>query len=115
VHRPRGLAACGLRMMRPDRGIDTRRIWGPLVLTLVKAGSTLSVHSPLVLTQAALWWRQVLVLDEADKLFELGKVGPEAEKSFLGQIDEIIAACTHAKVTATVASLPVVPLQGDGE
>lgn len=45
---------------------------------------------------------QVVVLDEADKLFELGKEAADAadaaDKSFLGQVDEILAACSHPKV-----------------
>jgi ATP-dependent RNA helicase DDX52/ROK1 len=42
----------------------------------------------------------VVVLDEADKLFELGREGAEGntDKSFLGQIDEILAACSHKQV-----------------
>lgn len=52
------------------------------------------------------------MLDEADKLFELGKEGKgvkagdasnasgiNADKSFLGQVDEILAACSHPKVS----------------
>lgn len=55
-----------------------------------------------------------MVLDEADKLFELGKESttstPAAasaedaatDKSFLGQVDEILAACSHPKVRTRV-------------
>lgn len=57
---------------------------------------------------------QVVVLDEADKLFELGKEkgakagdasnadAMNADKSFLGQVDEILAACAHPKVSQSV-------------
>lgn len=47
------------------------------------------------------------MLDEADKLFEVGKESAAAataatdeatDKSFLGQVDEILAACSHPKV-----------------
>jgi hypothetical protein len=45
-------------------------------------------------------------MDEADKLFELGKEGADdsADKSFLGQIDEILAACSHKKVPSSILS-----------
>ena len=55
------------------------------------------------------------MLDEADKLFELGKEskgaggdasnanGINADKSFLGQVDEILAACSHPKVSQSVS------------
>ena len=36
---------------------------------------------------------QFIVLDEADKLFEMGRQGKELETTFLGQIDEILSAC----------------------
>lgn len=70
---------------------------------------------------------QVVVLDEADKLFELGKESHAAaaannndssssnnnnsssadDKSFLGQVDEILAACSHPKVYTVAAPLGI--------
>lgn len=42
---------------------------------------------------------QTVVLDEADKLFELGKEGKlEQDAAFLGQVDEILGECNHPQV-----------------
>jgi len=40
----------------------------------------------------------MVVLDEADKLFEVGKDSADTDRTFLGQIDEVLVACSHAKV-----------------
>ena len=64
-----------------------------------------------------------VVLDEADKLFELGKQKrkkrekeeeeeeekEEDDKSFLGQVDELLAACTHPHIQRALFSATLPP------
>ncbi len=66
---------------------------------------------------------QVVVLDEADKLFELGKAaahpatqaatdqaaGAGDDKGFLGQVDEVLAACSHPRVQRALFSATLPP------
>ncbi|GAB5033300.1 rna dead-box type [Nannochloropsis oceanica] len=62
-----------------------------------------------------------VVLDEADKLLELGREGRRDEeghvlqpdKSFLGQVDEILAACSHPQVQRALFSATLPPLIED--
>lgn len=41
---------------------------------------------------------EMVVLDEADKLFDAGVVGGSSDKAFVGQVDEVLAACSNEQV-----------------
>jgi ATP-dependent RNA helicase DDX52/ROK1 len=93
----------------------------------VFSGYDLLVATPMRLLQALREGKvdlrrvRAVILDEADKLFELGREGKkntageslEPDKSFLGQVDEILAACTYPEVQRALFSATLPPLIHD--
>ncbi|CAN0020632.1 unnamed protein product, partial [Sphacelaria rigidula] len=50
---------------------------------------------------------KMVVLDEADKLFDAGTASGGTDKAFVGQVDEILAACSHRDVQRTLFSATI--------
>ncbi|CAM9435103.1 unnamed protein product [Scytosiphon promiscuus] len=50
---------------------------------------------------------EMVVLDEADKLFDAGSAGCSSDKAFVGQVDEILAACSHQNVQRALFSATI--------
>ncbi len=50
---------------------------------------------------------EMLILDEADKLFDAGAAGGGSDKTFVGQVDEILAACSNAQVQRALFSATI--------
>eukprot|EP00752_Nemacystus_decipiens_P009886 g8819.t1 len=50
---------------------------------------------------------EMVVLDEADKLFDAGDVGGNSDKAFVGQIDEVLAACSNEQVHLALFSATI--------
>lgn len=50
---------------------------------------------------------KMVVLDEADKLFETDIAGGGSDKAFVGQVDEVLAACSHRDVQRALFSATI--------
>lgn len=50
---------------------------------------------------------EMVVLDEADKLFDAGAASGGSDKAFIGQVDEVLAACSHQQVQRALFSATV--------
>lgn len=50
---------------------------------------------------------RMIVLDEADKLFDAGSTGGGSDKAFVGQVDEVLAACSHQDVQRALFSATI--------
>lgn len=50
---------------------------------------------------------EIVVLDEADKLFDAGTVGGNSDKAFVGQVDEVLAACSNERVQRALFSATI--------
>lgn len=50
---------------------------------------------------------KMVVLDEADKLFDAGTASGGTDEAFVGQVDEILAACSHRDVQRTLFSATI--------
>lgn len=50
---------------------------------------------------------EMVVLDEADKLFDAGAVGGSSDKAFVGQVDEVLAACSNEQVQRALFSATI--------
>lgn len=50
---------------------------------------------------------EMVVLDEADKLFDAGAVGGGSDKAFVGQVDEVLAACSNDQVQKALFSATI--------
>lgn len=50
---------------------------------------------------------EMVVLDEADKLFDAGAAGGGSDKAFVGQVDEVLAACSNAQVQKALFSATI--------
>lgn len=50
---------------------------------------------------------EMVVLDEADKLFDAGAVGGSSDKAFVGQVDEVLAACCNEQVQRALFSATI--------
>lgn len=50
---------------------------------------------------------QMIVLDEADKLFDAGTASGGSDKAFVGQVDEVLAACSHRHVQRALFSATI--------
>ncbi|CAM9453478.1 unnamed protein product [Hapterophycus canaliculatus] len=50
---------------------------------------------------------EMVVLDEADKLFDAGTAGGGSDKAFVGQVDEVLAACSHQNVQRALFSATI--------
>lgn len=50
---------------------------------------------------------QMIVLDEADKLFDAGSTGGESDNAFVGQVDEVLAACSHRDIQRALFSATI--------
>lgn len=50
---------------------------------------------------------EMVVLDEADKLFDAGVAGSGSDKAFIGQVDEVLAACSHRNVQRALFSATI--------
>jgi len=113
-----GLLSKALAATKGEAGREGGRVGGVL------GGYDVLVTTPMRLVQVVreggvdLANVQTVVLDEADKLFELGREGRRDEeghalqpdKSFLGQVDEILAACSHPQVQHALFSATLPPL-----
>lgn len=50
---------------------------------------------------------EMVILDEADKLFDAGGTGGGSDKAFVGQVDEVLAACSNRKVQRALFSATI--------
>lgn len=50
---------------------------------------------------------EMVVLDEADKLFDAGAADGGSDKAFVGQVDEVLAACSHRRVQRALFSATI--------
>lgn len=50
---------------------------------------------------------EMVVLDEADKLFDAGTARGGSDKAFVGQVDEVLAACSHQKIQRALFSATI--------
>lgn len=50
---------------------------------------------------------EMAVLDEADKLFDAGSASGVGDKAFVGQVDEILAACSHKEIQRALFSATI--------
>lgn len=50
---------------------------------------------------------EMVILDEADKLFDAGVVGGGSDKAFVGQVDEVLAACSNEQVQRALFSATI--------
>lgn len=50
---------------------------------------------------------EMVILDEADKLFDAGGVGGSSDKAFVGQVDEVLAACSNGQVQRALFSATI--------
>lgn len=50
---------------------------------------------------------EMVVLDEADKLFDAGTVGGPSDKAFVGQVDEVLNGCSHQCVQRALFSATI--------
>lgn len=50
---------------------------------------------------------EMVVLDEADKLFDAGRSGGDSDKAFVGQVDEVLAACSNKQVQRALFSATI--------
>lgn len=50
---------------------------------------------------------EMVVLDEADKLFDAGRSGGDSDKAFVGQVDEVLAACSNQQVQRALFSATI--------
>lgn len=50
---------------------------------------------------------EMVVLDEADKLFDAGAGDGGSDKAFVGQVDEVLAACCHRQVQRALFSATI--------
>lgn len=50
---------------------------------------------------------EMVVLDEADKLFDAGAVGVSSDTSFVGQVDEVLAACSNEHIQRALFSATI--------
>ena len=50
---------------------------------------------------------EMVVLDEADKLFDAGVADGGSDKAFVGQVDEVLAACSHRQVQRALFSATI--------
>ena len=50
---------------------------------------------------------EMVVLDEADKLFDAGGAGGGSDQAFVGQVDEVLAACSNQQVQRALFSATI--------